>query len=375
MKLAILSQGFPPDKYSGGVGRYYSELINELKKKTEEIHVFTSIERKNEENVFFHLVKNERKFVPLINNYFNSVNYSKKVFKELNRFKKKIDFVEAPLAMLNSYYYSENKFAPLISSVQTPLSEIVGKKNLFSDKKLIYALEKKILKNSDKIVTASNYSKEFIVNKYFKIKNENIITINQGINTDKFKPIKSIKLINEPNLILFIGRIEPRKGLKVLIQAIPLIKQKTKIIVISENLDQNTPYHKEIMELIKKNSIKNIDFLGFLPEENLIEVYNKADLIVEPSFSESACYVLIEAMACSKPVIASNIGGMKEISLKELQFQSGNYIELAEKINFLLENKKTLNKLGKKSREKIVKEHNIKKSAKDYIKLYSSLKN
>lgn len=380
MKLGIISQGFPPDKYSGGIGRYYSELINELNKKIE-IHVFTGIKKENKkndftenkkqnkENVFFHSVKLEKKFLFPFHNYFNLINYSRNFFDELNKLKKEIDLVECPLGTLNGYYYSKHKFAPLITSIQTPMSEGLTKKKLFLDKKLVFGLEKKIIKNSDALIAATNYSKESIIKKYFGSNHSNINLINQGINTEKFIPIK-INPFNETTL-LFTGRIEPRKGLHVLIKAFPLIKQKTKIIVSGEKLNPENAYHNQIKNLIEKNSV-NIEFLGFQEEKKLIELYNKADFIIEPSFSESACYVLIEAMSCSKTVIASSAGGMKEIALNALQFKTGDSFGLAEKINYFNENEKEKKQLGKKSRQKIIKEYNIKNSAKKYLKLYSS---
>lgn len=371
MRLAIISQGFPPEKYSGGIGRYYCELIEALNKKVEEIHVFTAAEREDEGNMFFHLVEPNKIFFPPINNFLNALNYSKKFSGKLKDVKNKIDVVEAPLGMLNSYYYSKKKFTPLITSIQTPLSEGLRKKTLFIDRMLVYNSERTIIKNSDAIVTATNYSREGIVKEYFKINHPNIVTINQGINTKKFKPMKVKKQFTQP-LILYVGRIEPRKGLKVLIDAIPLVKEKAEFIVAGEELNKKFPYHKEIRELIKSKSIKNMNFIGHVPEEKLIELYNEADLVVEPSFSESACYVLIEGMACGKPVIASSVGGMKEIALEKLQFNAGNSRELAEKISFLLKNEKERKRLGRKSREKIIKDHDIKKSAKAYRKLYSS---
>ncbi|MFH1545351.1 MAG: glycosyltransferase family 4 protein [archaeon] len=370
MRLGIISQGFSPDKYSGGIGRYYSELIEELKKKIE-IHVFTETERKNEGNLFFHSVKPKKIFLPPVNNYLNAKNYSKKFFEKLSELKNEIDLVEGPLGMLNSFHYSKNKFTPLITSIQTPLSEGLTKRSLFLDRKMVYNSEKSIVKNSDAIVTATNYAKEGIVKDYFRINHPKIVTINQGISTEKFRPMKTEKKFDEP-IVLFVGRIEPRKGLKVLIEAMPFVKEKAKLIVVGEELNQSLPYHREVMDSIERNSVKEIDFFGYQSEEKLIELYNKADLIVEPSFSESACYVLIEGMACGKAVIASSIGGMSEIALKELQFKAGDSRGLAERIDFLLENEGERKNLEKKARERIVKEYSIKKSAETYFNLYSS---
>ncbi|MBU2100376.1 glycosyltransferase family 4 protein [Candidatus Micrarchaeota archaeon] len=372
MKLGIVSEGFPPDKYAGGIGRYYSGLIQELKKELDEIHVFTGTQKENEENIFFHSIKLKKFFLPPINIYLNSINYSKKFHEKLRKFKGKLDLIEAPIATLNSSSYSKNKFTPLITSIQTPLSQGLTKKTLIFDKQLVYKLEKELIQNSDSIVTATNYSKKGILKEYFKSDFSKITTIKQGINTEEFRPIKTEKEFNEL-IILFAGRIEPRKGLKVLIQAIPFVTAKVKVLVLGEKLNQKLSYQKEIINLIKKHSIKNIVFLGYQSDKKIIELYNKADLIVEPSFSESACYVLIEGMSCGKPVIASSVEGMKEIALNELQFQAGNYLKLAEKINFLIENQKERKNLGKKAREKIIKEYNIKNSAKQYIKLYNSL--
>jgi glycosyltransferase involved in cell wall biosynthesis len=78
-------------------------------------------------------------------------------------------------------------------------------------------------------------------------------------------------------------------------------------------------------------------------------------------------------MSCRKTVITADSEGMKEIALKELQFEAGNEKQLAEKINFFLENESEKKKLGLRSRKKIAEQYNIKNSAKEYLKLYSSL--
>ena len=112
--------------------------------------------------------------------------------------------------------------------------------------------------------------------------------------------------------ILYLGRIEPRKGLKYLLHAIPQVRAcypQTRFIIASDG-----PQRSHYEQLVRRQGWPDVVFTGFVPSEELPRYYASCDLFCAPSTgSESQGVVLLEAMASSKPVIASNIDGYRDV--------------------------------------------------------------
>ncbi len=112
--------------------------------------------------------------------------------------------------------------------------------------------------------------------------------------------------------ILYIGRIEPRKGLKYLLQAIPQIRAgypNTRFIIGGDG-----PQRAHYEQVARQHGWPDVIFTGRVPDEELPRYYASCDLFCAPSTgSESQGVVLLEAMASSKPVVASNIDGYRDV--------------------------------------------------------------
>ena len=138
-------------------------------------------------------------------------------------------------------------------------------------------------------------------------KNLDIRVFPLGVDTDKFKYLnKEVKINKNPNLI-YVGRIVNWKRIHLAIESINwLIKNsfpESTLKIIGPVSDKK--YYKELKKLIKKNSLeKNIFFIGEKKHSELINFYNKADLLLLPSYKETFGMVMIEAMACGTPVAA-----------------------------------------------------------------------
>ena len=118
-------------------------------------------------------------------------------------------------------------------------------------------------------------------------------------------------------------------------------------------------------------------FKGFISYDKLPAYYNQCDLVVVPSeIYESFSYTVAQAMACGKPVIASNIGGIPETlnnGNAGILFEPGNFEDLIEKIEFLILNKNERKYLGKKARAHIFDNYSIEILEPKYIRYYKSL--
>lgn len=117
-------------------------------------------------------------------------------------------------------------------------------------------------------------------------------------------------------IILFVGRLVPYKGVKELLQAVDALpcRNVALMVVGSTNfgLAACDAYEKEVQQLAQKNS-KNVQFAGFVPNDQLEHFYAMADVVVVPSLcQEAASLVPIEAMAAGCPVVATVSGGLPE---------------------------------------------------------------
>lgn len=132
-----------------------------------------------------------------------------------------------------------------------------------------------------------------------------------GIDVELFHPSKQ----KEDNMILFVGRISPSKGLHVLLDSLDYLKQSVQLVVIGPP-DWNLNYFNNILCRIEKENKKGkhqISYLGTKNQTDIIEWYQKASIFVLPTIDYEALGIVnLEALACETPVIAANVGGVSE---------------------------------------------------------------
>lgn len=183
---------------------------------------------------------------------------------------------------------------------------------------------------SDDIISSSKNEMSNLITE-FSIPASKIKVISPGVNEELFYPIESQSVIREldcregEKILLFVGRIDPVKGLMSVVKAFELLKQRSqrlynnlKLVVIgggegSDELNQNKEYSR-IKEYIREKKLgKKILFLGSKKQTHLKKYYSAAEALVMPSLYESFGLVALEALACGTPVIASRISEMRSI--------------------------------------------------------------
>lgn len=156
---------------------------------------------------------------------------------------------------------------------------------------------------------------------------------------------------SDDKIAVFVGGLDSAhyfKGINYLIKAISLIDNpKVKALIVGEgNLRSN--YEKLTEELHLTDRIK---FTGYIDKQLIAQYYNLGDILVLPSINSSEAFgiVLIEAMACGKPVIASNLKGVRAVvdpGVNGLLVEPKNSRDLAEKIKYLVDNPEVMKKFG-----------------------------
>ncbi|MFH1774711.1 MAG: glycosyltransferase family 4 protein [Methanobacteriota archaeon] len=205
------------------------------------------------------------------------------------------------------------------------------------------------------VVTHTNTVKRMIVAN-FGIPEESIAIIPGFYDAVRFRPMeKNKELVAKHNLnkkfvVLFVGRITALKGVQYLIDAISLIKnEKLKLLLVGREVE-----HENFRNTVEKLNLENIiEFVGYVPDEELPKYYSVADCVVLPSLSEGFGIVLAEAMASKKPVIASDT-----LPLPEVVGEGGIIVpakdskKLSAAIQILMQNRKLREEIAEKAIER-----------------------
>jgi glycosyltransferase involved in cell wall biosynthesis len=156
---------------------------------------------------------------------------------------------------------------------------------------------------------------------------------------------------------LFVGRIEEEKGLMTAIKAFEKTDYKLKIVGPS-----STGYTAILKKYLSDNKIRNVELIGPRYGKELSRLYKRSRFFLMPSeWYENMPNVVLEAMSYSRPIIASDIGSLKEIITDNhngLLFEPKNIIELREKIKRLFKDDKLTTKLGRNAYQDAITRYN-----------------
>lgn len=219
-----------------------------------------------------------------------------------------------------------------------------------------------------------------------------IVVIPNFVDTNFYRPSANPESLREKVadgfdiLVGFLGRFTPHKGLHLLIKALALIdkniKRRLRLIIIGPKAPgfyveppRDDTYLQYLIYLIKKYDLEeNIVFLGNIKEEYMPKYISTLDFVVHPSFAEAFGLVLIESMACAKPVITFDIPPMNEIVnsniglLVDMSAKS-----LAKAIELMASDASLRAKLGSYARDYVERKYSLKSVIIRFIKLYETV--
>ncbi len=239
-------------------------------------------------------------------------------------------------------------------------------------------------RNSPRFVTAfSAAAADFLSSQGYPQGRISIIPL--GVDIAKFAPIGEGWLRNhlglqDDQVVISVARLHPSKNLESLINALALLShhnKKVKLVIVGRG-PQSSQLQAHIRELgLEKQAIL---FTEPVPYDNMPGVYNSCDLLVLPSLYEPFGMAVLEAMACAKPVIVSDVGGMRDTVANgqtgfriSLTNQSTFTKELASKINELLAQADLRRRIGKAARERVERLYDWEIIARSYDGFYRML--
>lgn len=346
MKIALfasLMSPIPPNGYGA-----HEQMIWELKKefdKKHDTHIFTL----------------GKKLFPI--DLFTEVYYGKKICKELRNFDVVNGFYGIPSFFpsreIENFVFTEGNPIP-----RNPLP--LGTRAYRMRYKLSLAIERRVLENSGAITSASRAVKQNILD-FANIPENKVNVIYYAVDTEIYKPLD----VQRKNAVLYAGRVTPDKGLDILIEAFKIIQREHPNIELL--LAGPQPWGEYMKKLVHQAKELNCSFLGNLESNELIKLYNQTLFTVLPSRSEAFGRTVIEANACGKPVVTSDLPCFKEIVTKNGLISQLDPTDLAEKILLLIEDGKLREQIGKNARRIVEEKFSWKVIARQYLELYEEV--
>lgn len=226
-------------------------------------------------------------------------------------------------------------------------------------------LLKTIINGADRIFpTSIDYAQNSFIKSIVEKRPDDVIDMPNGVDIDKFHPdvdggeIRRNHSLESGKIILFVGVLDRAhffKGVDILLESFSKIREENVYLVVVGEGDMKDYY----IELAKNLGVSDkVVFPGRVSDGNLPEYYAASDIVVLPSVTMGEAFgiVLLEGMASGKPVIASNLPGVRTVVTEGSDgFLVGprNEADLTEKISYLLENEEISKRFGKKGRKKV----------------------
>ena len=180
-------------------------------------------------------------------------------------------------------------------------------------------VERELIASASRIVAFSPHERDAMVRLY----GANAAKVNLvpcGVDLNRFKPLDRTAArerlgLNGGKVLLYVGRVEPLKGLELLVHTAAQMEtcQDVKVLVVGGANDGDEEVDR-LRDLAKDLEVDQmIDFVGRVDQEELPYYYNAADVCVVPSYYESFGLAALESMACGTPVVATRVGGLSTV--------------------------------------------------------------
>lgn len=338
MRLLFFTAHFHP--YKGGLENFVLELTTRLAKKGIKIDILTF---NTENRPYFEKYKGlniyRLPYKYMLKKVYALPKKNKKFFEVMGQVEKnKYDYVITQTRFFYTSYmgmkYAKKRNIKLIH-IEHGTSHVKHPNKLIQLASFLYDLTigKQIFRNAWKVIGISKASCKFSK----KMGAKNVSLMYNSIDVSKFKNIKTnlrktLKISND-KIITFIGRLIYSKGVQDLIKATENMKN-VKVLIVGDG-----PHKNELIKLVEDR--KDILFLGEKNEKEIIEILSITDIFVNPSYSEGLPTSILEAGAIGIPIVATDVGGTKEIITNDYNgflVSPKNTNQMKDSVNKLLKN-------------------------------------
>lgn len=176
-------------------------------------------------------------------------------------------------------------------------------------KRVFIPFERRTYRLADRVICISEDSRAILAGKY-RIPPAKLSVIPPGVDTEQFFPLPEIEKLS--NSLLYVGRIDRRKGADFLMRAMPAVaRQVPDVKLYMGGLGKDLPLLRQYVRLHGLEA--RVEFLGFIPENMLNAWYNKVQCVVLPSVFEGFGLTVVEAMAAGTSVISTRVDSIRRI--------------------------------------------------------------
>jgi len=397
LRIAIISREYPPDTGFGGIATFASHLAHGLVELGHEVVVITLAKAEpktlSEDGITIHRVKpllrdNDLgllgRAVPYTRYVISTASALWQKFTELHR-ENPFDVIDSPELLAEGFFASVSKVAPIVIRLYTPHSKFIaeGLHNVSAsfDHQCVAMLERAAMLSADALTSPSRDLAEFVSHD-MNYPLEKIRLIYNPIDPTVFCPDgpRALTPVDNQLNVVFVGRLEERKGIRYLVHAIPEVTRAVPhahFYIIGD--DTNTAAGQksalaELKEFIDANGCqKNVTFIARVLLTELPSYYRSADISIVPSVYDNSPYTCLEAMSCGRAVIGTTGGGTKEYLVDG---ESGVLVPprdsaaIAEALIALLQNDGERQRLGNNAVIRVLDKFQRKEIARQTTELY-----
>jgi glycosyltransferase involved in cell wall biosynthesis len=327
MRIALVSQEFPPETGSGGIGTQASQKAHWLAARGHEVHVISHSldgDRREYQQGMVHVIRipGFDDVLPIATDEVRWLTYSMCVAAELAQLHTAVnlDLAEFPEWGCEAYVHLLNRSAtnriPTVIHLHGPIvmfAHAIGWPDPNSEFfRVARGMEETCLRLADAVFSSSRCSAEWCV-RHYKLDAASIPVLHTGIDTSLFRPMP-VKKDQRPT-IAFVGRIERNKGVGLLIEAgCRLAKKYPDLQIRLIGTGNQKVIGELLLKAISAGYPNLIDLPGFVAREQLAEYLSRAHFFAAPSEYEGGPgFVYLEAMACGLPVVACDGSGASEV--------------------------------------------------------------
>jgi glycosyltransferase involved in cell wall biosynthesis len=394
LKICFVSMQYPPLTL-GGAGVYAHCLCTELSKLGHEVHVVSPTIHKEhtqttKNGIFIHRI-------PVVNKpMLKTSSYWLRLRKCYRKLQEEIKFdllhanVTSDLSLTKNqvktprvvtiHHLAKTTFNAVDTSPLQSFGNMQGETSILSRlEKKLGDFDKIVIRRADKIIAVSEFTKKTITSTYH-IPSSKIHVVYNGIypalyncSKTEIKQTKTTYNVENMPTILYVGRIEPRKGLVFLLKAFVLLSKDIQCRLVIAGSGNQTLL-KKLAE--KLRITEKIVFIIDIDDVALKHLYNACDVFVLPSLLEGFGLTILEAMAAGKPVVATNVGGIPEIMKNNIHgklVEPKNPVQLSKALGFYLKNPKIAKKMGEHNRKYVTENFSWIKTASETALLYKTL--
>jgi glycogen synthase len=405
LRICLLSREYPPETGWGGIATFTRHLALGLKELGHDVEVVCLSQDGSkcveQEGISVHRVppffkSNELGLTGTFMPHFRHVMTTAPALwlKFLERHREKaFDVVDAPELLADGVFAAVTRVAPLVVRLYTPYSKFIADRlnhaTASFDQQAVAVTERLAMVQADALTSPSLDLAKHIAND-LNYSLDQIRIIANPIDANEFSPEAVDGHENrqeaertpsaEPPTVLFVGRLEERKGIEFLLEAIPLVcRQLPNVRFLIVGDDTNYGANRQSMRKRLEKSLalagvtNNVVFNPRVSLEQLPVFYRGADVCVVPSVYDNSPYSCLEAMSCGRAVVTSDSGGAKEYledGVSGLVVATRDSNALANAIISLLKDESLRIKLGTNARERVLKNFQRKAIAQRTVELY-----